>query len=541
MHLKVRQLFSAVLLLSLSPLFLRDTWSQPYPLRATLRGHTTGITALTFTPDSATIVSAGWDAIYLWDVNTGQPKTTLSGKTDYFVGIAVSPDGSTIAAGSDEATIWMWDLHTGQHKTVLRGHRDPVEGLAFSPDGRILASASHDGTIRFWDPNTGEHQLTLHGHSSGVISLRFSPDGRTLASGSWDSTIRLWDTETGETKTTLRGHSKAVEAVVFSPDGRTFASASRDNTIRLWGVTEGVTKAILRGHSNTVEALAFSPDGYMLASGSWDNTIRLWNVSTGHHLTTLQGHSGDIEALAFSKNGHLLASGSADETIRLWAVTPLKHEAALEVVEDINLDGKVDVMDLVLVASDFGKTFVQGEQLNADVNNDGIVDRRDVMQVLDALEVAAAPSTRAQRVPTLLAQNLQFWINRAKELKSNHESLQDGIAVLNQLRETLIQTQKGPTETILLTNYPNPFNPETWIPYRLAEAAAVRVQIYTPEGLLIRRLILGHQPIGTYESRNRAAYWDGRNQQGEQAASGIYFYTLEAGDFTATRKMLIRK
>ena len=98
-----------------------------------------------------------------------------------------------------------------------------------------------------------------------------------------------------------------------------------------------------------------------------------------------------------------------------------------------------------------------------------------------------------------------------------------------------------PTETVLLSNYPNPFNPETWIPYQLSASVDVSVSIYAVDGRLVRRLDLGHQSAGVYRSRNRAAYWDGRNAFGERVASGLYFYTLTAGDFTATRKMLIRK
>ena len=98
-----------------------------------------------------------------------------------------------------------------------------------------------------------------------------------------------------------------------------------------------------------------------------------------------------------------------------------------------------------------------------------------------------------------------------------------------------------PKETSLLPNYPNPFNPETWIPYQLSAPANVTISIYAADGRLVRRLDLGHQPVGLYEFRNRAAYWDGRNALGEPVASGLYFYTLTAGDFTATRKMLIKK
>ena len=90
-------------------------------------------------------------------------------------------------------------------------------------------------------------------------------------------------------------------------------------------------------------------------------------------------------------------------------------------------------------------------------------------------------------------------------------------------------------------NYPNPFNPETWIPYQLAAPAEVTLTLYGMNGGAVRRLELGHQAAGLYQSRSRAVYWDGRNQDGEPVASGLYFYTLRAGEFTATRKMLTRK
>ena len=108
--------------------------------------------------------------------------------------------------------------------------------------------------------------------------------------------------------------------------------------------------------------------------------------------------------------------------------------------------------------------------------------------------------------------------------------------MLERLLATLL-----PKETVLLANYPNPFNPETWVPYQLAKPAEVTLMIYAINGTVVRTLALGHQVAGHYQSRVRAAYWDGRNAQGEKVASGVYFYTLTAGDFTATRKMLIRK
>jgi hypothetical protein len=96
-----------------------------------------------------------------------------------------------------------------------------------------------------------------------------------------------------------------------------------------------------------------------------------------------------------------------------------------------------------------------------------------------------------------------------------------------------------PEESALLQNFPNPFNPETWIPYQLREGSEVKVRVYSSSGILVRELDLGYISAGVYVSRDRAAYWDGRNEYGEKVASGVYFYTIQAGDFVARRKMVI--
>ena len=135
-----------------------------------------------------------------------------------------------------------------------------------------------------------------------------------------------------------------------------------------------------------------------------------------------------------------------------------------------------------------------------------------------------------------------------------------GIGVTDKARNTIYhdfteitrfevtETQAAPTVQVtlpdkdaLLANYPNPFNPETWIPYQLAKPANVTLSIYAADGKVVRTLKLGNMPAGTYQNRSRAAHWDGKNAVGEPVASGLYFYTLTADDFTATRKLLIRK
>ena len=193
----------------------------------------------------------------------------------------------------------------------------------------------------------------------------------------------------------------------------------------------------------------------------------------------------------------------------------------------------VNIQDLVLVAGQLGQT----GQNDADVNADGMVNIQDLVLVAGALgNAAAAPSFHPQVLAMLTAADVQGWLTQAQHLDRMDTRGQRGIRFLEQLLAALI-----PKETTLLANYPNPFNPETWIPYQLSKPTDVTVTIYAANGAVVRTLALGHQPAGMYQTRSRAAYWDGKNAVGEPVASGVYFYTLTAGDFTATRKMLIRK
>ena len=204
---------------------------------------------------------------------------------------------------------------------------------------------------------------------------------------------------------------------------------------------------------------------------------------------------------------------------------------------DVNRDGLVNVLDLILVSQYFGEDVSTNAQF--DVNGDGNINVLDLIVVAQDLgesTAAAAPSDIVIANLALDPAMVQAWIAQARVENDGSLAFQQGIENLQRLLASLL-----PDKTALLPNYPNPFNPETWIPYHLAESADVVLHIYTAEGVLVRTLVLGHQAAGIYESRTRAAYWNGKNEVGESVASGVYFYTLTAGNFTATRKMLIMK
>ena len=202
---------------------------------------------------------------------------------------------------------------------------------------------------------------------------------------------------------------------------------------------------------------------------------------------------------------------------------------------DVNKDGQVSILDMILVSLAVGQN--PPENPRTDVNGDGVVDEKDVARVAEQLDDEEAP---AAPLHPSLAQLAPEAIRHAIEILriADGGSAAYGLAI-TRLQELL--TRLTPDKTILLANYPNPFNPETWIPYQLASASDVTVTIYDVRGIVVRRLALGHQPAGVYQGRSRAAYWDGRNSIGEPVASGLYFYTLTAGDFSGTGKMLIRK
>ena len=195
---------------------------------------------------------------------------------------------------------------------------------------------------------------------------------------------------------------------------------------------------------------------------------------------------------------------------------------------DINRDGRVNILDLILVARQLGKSVAADSP--EDVNGDGIVNIFDLTLVAQGIGGAAAPGATMDAT-------IEAWIAQARLLDDGSIIFAQGIENL----ENLLASLTIPQETALLANYPNPFNPETWIPYQLAAPAEVALTIYDMNGAAVQRMEIGHQAAGLYQNQSRAAYWDGRNQDGESVASGLYFYTLRAGEFTATRKMLIRK
>ncbi len=203
---------------------------------------------------------------------------------------------------------------------------------------------------------------------------------------------------------------------------------------------------------------------------------------------------------------------------------------------DINNDGVVDFQDLVLISSNFGTEAPENPKV--DVNRDGNVNIIDLLIVAAHLGESTntgAPATQAEIFPKHFSL-VDEWLTEARLVDDGSDVFKLGIATLEGLLNIVT-----PEKTVLLPNFPNPFNPETWIPYDLAQDTDVHIHIFNLKGESIRELPLGFQTAGTYRSQAQAAYWDGRNSEGELVANGVYFCTLHAGQTRGTRKMVIRK
>lgn len=224
--------------------------------------------------------------------------------------------------------------------------------------------------------------------------------------------------------------------------------------------------------------------------------------------------------------------GPGANSVAIAQIQPLEPPAV-----DVNSDGVVDAADLVLVAGNFGQTGAAG-----DVNADGIIDIFDLVLVAKRFgeDVAAAPMNR--QLPSVNAAVDTAHIQRAiSELESYPDQSPIIRFIADYLRAYLTSASPTVLETELLANFPNPFNPETWMPYHLARAADVTLTIYDAKGAVVRELNVGHQPAGLYADTAKAAYWDGKSETGELVSSGVYFYQLRAGDYSHVRRMAILK
>ena len=541
------------------------------------------ILSVAYSPEGGTLASASRDGtIRLWDVTSDSAFRTL--RHNRVTSLSYSPDGSTLASASRDGTIKLWDVKSNSTVRTLRHGR--VTSLSYSPDGRTLASVG-SVTVKLWNVLTGGNLATLR-HTDRMSSVAISLDGTPLASGMETGMIGLWDTtewikwaaEIDIPDPNLR--LAIADALGVSPIATirgidmaalTKLSARKTSISNLTGLESATNLTRLIVPQNSIEDL--SPLSGLTRLSWLDlgaNSVsdisplaslvnlkllflgrnRISDVSPLKGLTDLTfvvlNYNGvsDISPLAensgFGRKDAVQVKNNPLSYRSIYTDVPTLRERGVLVdyskrpsrSEDVNRDGAVDILDLVLVASDFGD---ENRDSLSDVNGDGIVNVLDLLLVAAAFDDApAAPPPLREASRALTVGNVRNWLTAARSIEDKDVIARRAIGLFERLLESLT-----PRETALLANYPNPFNPDTWIPYQLAEDAKITLTIYDSKGGVVRRLETGHKRAGRYTDQGNAEYWDGRNDSGEPVTSGTYFYELGTTSFRDLRRMVVVK
>lgn len=324
-------------------------WRQQVGSLKTLLQHQAVVTAVAFSPDGKTALTASDDdTARLWLTATGAPIGQVLRHQAPVLAIAYSPDGTTLVTGSEDKSARLWNAATGQPMRAPLMHQKSVFAVAYTPDSKTIVTGSADGTARLWNAATCQPIGPPLQHRDFVRAVAVSPNGKTVVTGSDDKTARLWDAATGEPIGSPLEHRGHVRAVAFSPDSKTVVTGSDDNTARLWDARSGQPIGAPLEHRDHVRAVAVSPDGATVLTGSDDSTARLWDAATGEPAGSLPSlrHHGPVRAVAFNLDGSQVLTASDDKTARLWdAATgkpigaPLEHPDGVWAVA-LSPDGK---------------------------------------------------------------------------------------------------------------------------------------------------------------------------------------------------------
>jgi len=362
--------------------------------KSTLRGHSDGVTSVSFHPTEPILVTGSYDhTAKLWRFSPKDgvdlsPVSSLDGQIFGIMSVAFDPTGRFFATGSRDDHTTVWRLSTDGATTTLvstlEGQDGPVFSVAFHPTGHFLATGSFDKTARVWSMSPDNDTIwtcvsTLESQGRYVFSVAFHPTGHFLATGSSDNTARVWsmspDGAAANPVSILAGHSDLVKSVAFDPSGRFLATGSWDNTARVWSMSPDGTVhpspiVTLSGHSSSVNSVAFHPSGQFLVTGSDDNTVKLWrfpldrlkpDTLNPECIETLTGHTDSVTSVAFDPSGNLLATGSVDTTAKLWDCSKINILLKREALTRGSLSAKV-IKDFTTLSSESQLRFSNAAQ-----------------------------------------------------------------------------------------------------------------------------------------------------------------------------------
>ena len=298
-----------------------SAWLPRLPRLIALLSHDGPVDAAVFSPDGATILTGGDDAVArLWDADSARPKGPVMHHPGAVQCVAFSPDGATALTGCVDGVARFWNVADGRPTGPLLKHDRAILSVAFSPNGRIVLTGGGDRTAQLWSVSTG---LPIGGGfaSQGEItSVVFDSSGDVILTTSRDCTARLWSVHDGKPIGQPMRNPGEVLSAAFSPDGRTLITGCWGGGARVWDTATGLPiSGELKLHRGHVRSIAFCPDGSSYATGSEDKSARLWHAETNKPLGPAWVHQGPVSAVAFSPDGRSMMTASSDRTVRVWS------------------------------------------------------------------------------------------------------------------------------------------------------------------------------------------------------------------------------
>ena len=560
-----------------------ELWNvETHNLEAQFGKHNIGsVGEMVISPDGTKLAMFALNSniIYVWDLKTQQKLWQKWNSVGNIASIAFSQDSQNLYVGNNWGVLnsqrWndqvrVWDIESGEQIDVFETGFNFLNTLTLSPDGETILLNYRDVEV-LWDIENKQQLSIWHDYISGW-DIALSPDGQTLVSVSLHF-IKTWDVASQQMRLLVSSEDGFFRKFAISPDGQKLAIGI-DPWIQVRNMQTGKVESQFTHHYG-IGDYAFSKTGRWIAAENWGN-IDIYDLKAPaeNQKVTLHTHlrSTSNHWVAFSENDEYLVAvkkAQNKEWILFW-----KRE-----VDTFNLQ-------LTWEAPQSYRTSRSGFAVDADGSLlfalRGNIDLQiwkflpDAPQLVATLPIVGYPvhfSPEGRYIFLGQDDDLQIW-DWQTETQLDHPVILDYFdlsqngAILasyndsgqihiwdatkllpSQLEEPTVVEPKGKQfvtlgqikRNQLLQNFPNPFNPETWIPFRLADKSNVTIHIYTPTGKLIRSLSPGIISAGDYSAQSQAVHWDGHNDNGEPVSSGVYLYTINAGDFSATRKMLIKK
>ena len=537
-----------------------------------LEGHDGWVTKVVFSPDGQWIATTEVEStkVYVWNADTRQLVRTLqngdvgASHAGEVFELFFSRDSRRLYVGtrtpypaytnSFNDRLRVWDVETGALINEIRAEPAALTHVSVSPDESRAILQYYGQVAVLWDMKQ-IRQLRLWADHGGGGWSKLSPDGRSLVEVK-DTLIKIWDVPSGSLrKTVFEATQNYRRTLAISADSRRFAVGLHADGTEVRDIHTGELQTYLPD-ARAALGLTFSNRGNRIATAAYlHNAIIVVDVDQPHRRELLGINPGFF--IAFSEDDRYLAASDQHTRLHLWEQGEHGYSYRYAWIPQIpvhytygaNLVFHPHATPPILVFATYRS--VVGWRLG----------KHAAERIFWITAGGPAHFTADGRYLFVNGKGgLQIWNWRANQ-PLEHPSLpeywdvtQDGSALLTRFTYpspliwdvTALVLPKpvllGQTkEDVLLPNFPNPFNPETWIPYQLSELANVDIRIHDATGRQVRTLDLGEKPGGDYLSRSRAAYWDGRNDAGEAVSSGLYFYTLQAGDSRSTRRMNLVK